>query len=141
MRTGADPTGSSSFSPFHIFFLSFRQRNQCKREGGVGSSRRLLFSTKFRAPPLSASLSAGERGGYERITHVRSVVSAFRINLRIQGTGGSSLDWHDQVPGSRLPRHQDDGCSFCRKATSTARCWMPGSRMHEEPSTMELQES
>ena len=31
---------------------------------GIGSSRRLLFSTKFRAPPLSASLSAGERGGY-----------------------------------------------------------------------------
>ena len=50
------------------FTFTFRQRNQCNKERcGIGSSRRLMFSTKFRAPPLSASLSAGERGGYHNL--------------------------------------------------------------------------
>ena len=54
--TGADP-----FSGFHrfIFTFTFRQRNQCKRERWDRILAQVTFSTKFRAPPLSASLSAG----------------------------------------------------------------------------------
>jgi hypothetical protein len=48
------------------YFLSGKEIS-VKGRGGIGSSRRLFFSTKFRAPPLSASLSAGERGGYNAL--------------------------------------------------------------------------
>jgi hypothetical protein len=47
------------------FTFTFRQRNQCKRERWDRILAQVTFSTKFRAPPLSASLSAGERGGYK----------------------------------------------------------------------------
>ena len=60
--TGADPLVDFTVSYFH--FLSFRQQNQCKRER-CRILTQVTFSTKFRDPPLSASLSAGERGGYK----------------------------------------------------------------------------
>ena len=55
---------------FHRFIFSLSLSGKeisAKGRGGIGSSRRLLFVTKFRAPPLSASLSAGERGSYNEI--------------------------------------------------------------------------
>ena len=60
----ADFTVSFSFT----FTFTFRQRNQCKRERWDRILAQVTFSTKFRAPPLSASLSAGERGGYHTST-------------------------------------------------------------------------
>ena len=54
-------------SYFHFHFFSGKEIS-AKGRGGIGPSRRLLFSTKFRAPPLSASLLAGERGGYNYLS-------------------------------------------------------------------------
>ena len=64
---------SDGLCGFHRFIFShplsfslsftFRQRNQCKRERWDRILAQVTFLTKFRAPPLSASLSAGERGG------------------------------------------------------------------------------
>ena len=72
--------GGHIFIFIFTFTFTFRQRNQCKSERcGIGSSRRLLFSTKFRAPPLSASLSAGERGGYNRSSSIRLELSVGHV--------------------------------------------------------------
>ena len=61
--TGADP-----FSGFHRFIFIFTffhfPAKKSVQKGEVSDPRAgYFFSTKFRAPPLSASLSAGERGG------------------------------------------------------------------------------
>ena len=57
--------GCADFTVSFSFTFTFRQRNQCKRERWDRILAQVTFLTKFRAPPLSTSLSAGERGGYE----------------------------------------------------------------------------
>ena len=63
LLTGADP--SLFLDPLTVSYFLSGKEISAKGRGGIGSSRRLLVSTKFRTPPLSASLSAGERGGYQ----------------------------------------------------------------------------
>ena len=74
------------FSFFHSLIPANKsvQRNG---RGGIGSSDsdRLLFSTKFRAPPLSASLSAGERGGCTKIASQKAVK---KLALRFEKSPG-----------------------------------------------------
>ena len=67
--------GCADFTVSFSFTFTFRQRNQCKRERWDRILAQVTFLTKFRAPPLSASLSAGERGGYNLVVTRRCIRS------------------------------------------------------------------
>ena len=68
---------------------------QNKAQMGVKRTSRdlILFSTKFRAPPLSASLSAGERGGYKSY-QVDSFSCRVHPGVRIHFMQSSTVSEH-----------------------------------------------
>ena len=65
-------TRALTVSYFHFPAKKSVQKGEVRSDPRAGyffNEVRSLFSTKFRAPPLSASLSAGERGGYNICTY------------------------------------------------------------------------
>ena len=116
-------TGSHRFiftSTFiFTFFLSGKEISAYGR-GGIGSSRRLLFSTKFRAPPLSASLSAGERGGYQELRQDRrNSAHCHTGNGPVRKCG---RNFYTSLLLSTLSR------TFARAQTLSRRTWLTATR-------------
>ena len=85
VRGGPRRRAGHSAPPRHIFSLSLSPCFEMPAKGRwdriLGSSRRLSFSTKFRAPPRGLRAQAGARGGYNfpSITYLEPTLTCWEL--------------------------------------------------------------